>query len=917
MRERRNTEILLLLAALPVLLVLYACYVIQQANSVDGVISLTTVATPLALFGAFVLAHLVVRKFAPNADPAILPITFLLSGIGIIFIMRLNPDLAPRQLIWLYVSIGAMMLTLIVVKSLNKLSRYKFTIMLVGIILLILPAIAGTEISGSKIWIVIGPFSFQPGELAKVLIVVFLASYLADNREMLSVSTWKLGPFQLPDPKTILPLIVMWVISLIIVAFERDLGSALLFFGIFLLMLYITTGRVAYVIAGIVLGLVGAFGLYQAFSHVQTRVAIWLDPFSDAQGKGYQLVQAIYSMADGGLSGQGIGRGLCDKIPVVESDFIFAAIAEEMGFLGASAILILFMLFTVRGFVTAARAKSDVAAFMATGLTAAISFQAFIIIGGVTRLIPLTGLTLPFMSQGGSSLLASFIIVGLLLRAGDEGTGVETEIVGVAATDGGILGRYALGRRISALTVVFTLLFAVLIGNLTYIQIIKADDYKAMPNNNHTLAWNERNQRGAILTNDGTVLAQSVLGEDGVTYVRQYPQGSMAAHLVGYSSSQYGQTGIENGMNDYLAGTSGFATWGDAFASLAGTPSVGNDVVLTIDADVQASAEAALAGRTGAIVVMDPATGAILALASSPTYDANDIAGALDNQDVLYNRATQALYAPGSSFKAVTLAGALSIGIVNADTVYNAPASIDIGGAPITNYDNEEFGQITVQQATEVSSNTVYGQIAVQLGSTNLVAYADGFGFDDEDLARDFALNTSLMPNPSEMTEWETAWSGCGQPVGEHASPAGPQATVVQMACVMAAIQNGGTLMQPYVVDRVQSSTGDVVFQTSPSMYGRPLSPEVAAEELAILTAAVETGSGSAAQVPGAIVAGKTGTAQTGREVDDAWFIGSATANGQAVVVAVVVEEGGKGSTTAAPIAGQVMETALHAKGAL
>ena len=917
MRTRRNTEILLLLAALPVLLVLYVCYVIQQANSVDGIISVTTVATPLALFGAFVLAHLVVRKFAPNADPAILPITFLLSGIGIIFIMRLNPELAPKQLIWLYVSIGAMMLTLVLVKSLNRLSRYKFTIMLVGIVLLVLPAIIGTEISGSKIWLTFGPFSFQPGELAKVLIIVFLASYLADNREMLSVNTWKLGPFQLPDLKTFIPLLIMWAISLAIVAFERDLGSALLFFGIFLIMVYITTGRLAYVIAGIVLGLVGAFALYQAFGHVQTRVAIWLDPFADAQGKGYQLVQSIYSMADGGLSGTGIGRGLCDKIPVVESDFIFAAFAEELGLLGASGILILFMLFTVRGLVTAARAKSDVAAFMATGLTAAISFQAFIIVGGVTRLVPLTGLTLPFMSQGGSSLLASFIIVGLLLRAGDEGTGIETEIIGVAGTDGGILGRYALGKRISTLMVVFAVFFAVLIGNLTYIQVIKADDYKAMPNNNHTLTWAERNQRGAILTSDGTVLAQSVLGEDGVTYVREYPQGSMAAHVVGYSSTQYGQTGVENSMNSYLVGTSGFATWSDALKSLAGTPAIGNDVVLTINADVQASAEAALEGRVGAIVVMDPTTGAILAMASSPTYDANDIAGALGNSDVLYNRATQALYAPGSAFKPVTLAGALSTNIVNAETVYDAPASMDIGGAPVTNYDNEEFGQITVQQATAVSSNTVFAQIAVQLGAVNLVAYADSFGFDDDELARDFALNTSLMPDPREMTEWETAWAGCGQPVGEHSSPAGPQATVVQMACVMAAIQNGGLLMQPYVVDHVQTSTGDIVYTTYPSRYGKPLSPEVAAAELAILTAAVESGSGSAASIPGAIVAGKTGTAQTGREVDDSWFVGSASANGTTVVIAVVIEEGGKGSEVAAPIAGQVMESALRAEGAL
>ena len=337
---------------------------------------------------------------------------------------------------------------------------------------------------------------------------------------------------------------MVWGVCLIIVAFERDLGSALLFYTIFLIMLYVATGRFSYVLIGIVLFAIGAFGMYQVMSHVQTRVAIWLDPFSDAQNTGYQLVQSLYSLADGGLVGTGIGRGLSSNIPVVESDFIFATIGEEMGLLGASAVLLLFMLFAVRALTTAARAKSDLAAFSAVGLTASISFQAFLIVGGVTRLIPLTGVTLPFMSQGGSSLLASFIVVALLLRAGDEATGRETELTGTgvmealpalgevraqgapgvtgvtkagtrifsrsaasAAAPGGsharpgsrmrrrlldtpesgVLGRVALAKRLTRTVFFFTALFAVLIGNLTYIQVIKADEYQNMTGNNHTI----------------------------------------------------------------------------------------------------------------------------------------------------------------------------------------------------------------------------------------------------------------------------------------------------------------------------------------------------------------------------------------------------------------------------------------------
>ena len=292
-----------------------------------------------------------------------------------------------------------------------------------------------------------------------------------------------------------------------------------------------------------------------------------------------------------------------------------------MGLLGASAVLLLFMLFTVRGFLTAARAKSDLSAFMAVGLTSAISFQAFLIVGGVTKLIPLTGVTLPFMSQGGSSLLASFIIVGLLLRCGDEGTGTQVEIDGTGVAKGrsmaalhldtpesGVLGRRALSKRLTALTAIFAVLFAMLIANLAYIQVIRADEIKDMPSNNHTIARKAYVDRGSILTSDGVVLAESVRQQDG-TYVRSYPQGQLASHTVGYLSTRYGSTGIESTYDATLTGSTDYSDWGSALNDVAGAPTTGNDVVLTIDSRIQAAAEAALQGYVGAIVVLDPSTG--------------------------------------------------------------------------------------------------------------------------------------------------------------------------------------------------------------------------------------------------------------------------------------------------------------------
>lgn len=421
---RRNTELFLLfVGAIPVFL-LYAMYMITARST----LSLETMAVPIGLFAAFTVAHIAIRFLAPAADPAILPIVFVLSGIGITMVTRLAPNLAVNQTIWLFISVVVMIVVLAVIRNLDALARYKYSIGILGVILLLLPIVIGQDRYGAKLWISFGAFTFQPGELAKIAITLFLAFYLALNREALSVSMRSFGPFRIPRFKMLLPLFVMWGISLIVVIFERDLGSALLFFVFFVIMLYVATGRASYVFVSIALLAIGGVVLYHFFGHVQTRVNIWLDPFKDPAGDGYQIVQSLYSIADGGLAGTGIDKGMPTLIPIVESDFIFSAIAEELGLFGGAAIITLFLLLTVRGLATAARAKSDSSAFAAAGLTSVLAFQTFLIVAGVTKLMPLTGVTLPFMSQGGSSLLSSFIIVALLLRAGDEGTGRETEL---------------------------------------------------------------------------------------------------------------------------------------------------------------------------------------------------------------------------------------------------------------------------------------------------------------------------------------------------------------------------------------------------------------------------------------------------------------------------------------------------------
>ena len=936
--SRRTTELLLLIAAAFPVTLLYAMYVVTTGAA----LSFQTLAVPLGLFAAFAAAHIGVRIFAPGADPAILPVVFTLSGIGITFVTRLQPDASLGQVIFLFLGVALMVGTLAVVKNLEVIKRYKYVLGIAGIILLVLPMFIGTEIYGSKLWIKIGGFQFQPGEFAKVLIVLFLAGYLAENRELLSISNRTVLGIKFPRLRLLYPLFIVWGVCLLVVAFERDLGSALLFYTIFLIMLYVATGRVSYVIIGLALLAVGAFGMYQIMSHVQVRVAIWLDPFSDAQNLGYQIVQSLFSLADGGLAGVGIGKGMADIIPVVASDMIFAAIGEEMGLLGGSAVLLLFMLFAVRGLTTAARAKSDLAAFSAAGLTAAISFQAFTIVGGVTKLIPLTGVTLPFMSQGGSSLLASFVIVALLLRAGDEATGRSTEIANTStdlATAGyrttvrgshmrrpaldtpesGLLGRVALANRLTRTVFLFTALFAVLIGNITYIQVIKASEYQDMPSNNHTINKARFIKRGSIITADGLTLAESIQQADG-TYARSYPNGNLAAHVVGYYSQQYGTMGIENTQNDTLTGSKDYSSWQNALNSLAGISEPGNSVQLTIDSRIQRAAEQALAGRVGAIVALDPRSGAVLAWASAPTFDNTNIQAAIEAANAsggadtsMYDRATLALYTPGSTFKVLTLASALENGLATLDTTYDSPGRMEIGGADVVSIGERGHGTISLAKAFALSSNTVFGQVADGLGAEKLVATARAFGYGQQ-LGLDFTTAASVMPNPEEMTEWELAWAGAGQPVGQGHTP-GPQATVMQNALMAATIANNGIAMNPYVVSQILAPDGTVLKTTRGHSLGQAVGSGTAEQVKQAMLDVVQNGTGSAAAIAGVKVAGKTGTAETNNANANSTFVGFAPYDTPTVAIAVVIEQNAKGEESAAAVGGQVLRAALATQG--
>ncbi|HEY5505931.1 MAG TPA: FtsW/RodA/SpoVE family cell cycle protein, partial [Coriobacteriia bacterium] len=669
-----------------------------------------------------------------------------------------------------------------------------------GLVLLLMPAVIGREINGAKLWLRIGSFSFQPAEIAKICIVLFLAAYLSEYREVLSVSTRKFLGLHLPAARHLGPLVLMWAVSLVVLVAEKDLGSSLLFFGVFLVMITVATGRWSYAVVGSVLFAFGATAAFFMFAHVRVRVDIWLHPFADAAGTGYQLVQSLFAFAAGGLTGVGPGRGLPTRIPFVVTDFIFSAIGEELGLLGAAAIVIAYLVLCMRGLSTAVRARSDMASLTAAGLVATLGLQTFVIVGGVTRLIPLTGITLPFVSYGGSSIVSNFLLLGLLMRAGDATPADGSEFVSSGKT--GNLGRMSLARRLVGVSWMLSGLTFALVANLTWLQVVDAQALQTNTFNTRGLDAELRAERGSILTKDGVVLARSVKRADGF-YTRTYPAGTLAAHITGYYSARYGRSGIESAENDVLAGKRGLSSFSDLMDSALGRPVPGNDVVLTIDSRIQKAAEKALVGRRGAVVVIDPSTGAVLALASSPTFDPATVEKqwaslSKDGAAPLVDRATSSLYPPGSTFKVVTLTKVISEKVATPSTVIPAPRVLTVGGGKVTNFEGEGGGSVTLTKATRSSINTVYAQLGVMLGARRLVDQARAYGFDSP-LDFDLPTAASLMPAPESMTTWETAWAAVGQPVGAGAVK-GPIATAMQMALVAAGVANGGVVMHPYLV---------------------------------------------------------------------------------------------------------------------
>jgi peptidoglycan glycosyltransferase len=919
MTRFRPTEFLLLLLAIATTVAGFALLALVETSSVTW----RDLQPAWLLAGTLLIAHVVLTwRHGPHSDQVMLPLAGLLIGLGLVLTHRLAPALAGRQTNWALLGLAAMTVVAGAPWPMRWLRRYRYTWAFLGLTLVALTLLFGVRPSGAgpRLWLGFGALLFQPSELLKVLLVIFLASYLAERRELVAYASMRMGRLRLPPLPYLGPILVIWGLSMALLVWQRDLGAALIFFGIFLAMLYVASNRWTYVAGSLMLFLAGALVVIQTFPYIRERVLIWLDPWPQAAERSYQVVQALIAVASGGVLGPGLGYGFPTFIPAVHTDFVFVATAEEMGLAGALALIALYMLLVYRGFHIAVRADDGFGQLLAVGLASVFGLQTLTILAGNLKVIPLTGVTLPFVSYGGSSLLTSSLMVGLLLRFQISDCrlqiGEDARRKTQDAIHGGIL----------KLAAILLCAFVLVAAAIPYWGVVRASELTARADNPRLIEAERRLDRGRILDRNGEVLARSKIDTEGVAH-RRYPYPQLAP-VLGYWSLKHSTAGIEHAFNDPLrALPMGFRAGLDQW--LYHRLPVGNDVVLTIDLDLQRVADEALGDVRGAVVLMDARSGAILAMASHPTFDParidEDFARLKDDPGrPLLNRATQGRYPPGSTFKTVTLSAALQEGVVHPGQMFDdGDQTLYVEGFPIECSNNPKgVNRFDLAHAYAYSCNLTFARMGLDLGAKRFKDYAGRFRIGRE-IPLEIPTSTSQLANdPLLMSQVLLASTAFGQ--GELL------VTPLNMALVAATIANNGAMPQPHLAEQIQTRNGKAIsdfgfrisdfssaIRNGRGILGVPITEATAHQVRDIMITSVQDGYARRAQIPGAIVGGKTGTAQLGGENTEphAWFIGWAQAAGDpdapAYAIAVIVENGGEGSLVATPIAQRVLKAAV------
>jgi cell division protein FtsW (lipid II flippase) len=586
----------------------------------------------------------VLRRMGRRRDPFLLPVVFLLTGWGLLAVWRVAPDFGARQTIWFIVAVVALLEILPRPRILLWLRRYRYLLLTAGIALAVLTLLFGTNPAGgeTRLWLGCCGFYFQPSEPLRLLLLAYFASFLADRMALSPIRSMA------PPLATLAPLVVLWGLSVALLAVQRDLGTGMLFLGLLAFLLYFASGQLRVLVGAAVLAGAGGVLGYLAFDVVRIRLAAWINPWADPAGHSYQVVQSMIAMASGGVFGRGPGLGSPGFVPVAHTDFIFSGLTEEWGLVGGLAIIGLYAILVSRGLRTALQSRDRFASLLAAGISLTYGLQSILILGGVLRLLPLTGVTLPFVSYGGSSLVTSFVGIGLLVLLSSE-----------------IPSTSAFRRPISKVHSGIVVAWIGLALSLGWWTVIRASVLTSRTDNPRRGVSELYSLRGSILDREDRLLAVSV-GNRG-DYERSYPEPS-AFSIVGFDSFRYGQSGVEEAKDAALRGEAGQNPWLIWWHHLvSGTPPPGMDIRLTLNLDLQRAAAEGLAEGTGAIVALNAWNGDILAMSSSPTFDPNRIEEdwpfLVNRADApLINRATQGHYQPGGVLSAFVAAWALREG---------------------------------------------------------------------------------------------------------------------------------------------------------------------------------------------------------------------------------------------------------------
>ncbi len=841
----------------------------------------------LSFFLSFTTAHLVLRRL-PGRDPLLLPAAALLSGWGLLVIGRTAPGFVSRQATWLMLSVLAMVAATEIGKDLRWLQRYRYTWLAAGLVLLAATLILGVNPVGfgPRRWLRVGGGYLQPSEPLKLLMVVYLASYLADRRRLLVAEGRRIGPLRVPPLAYVGPLVLMFGVTALLLAAQQDLGAAMLFFFTFLAMLYLATGQWGYVGAGLVLFVAAGVVAYITSPRLALRIDAWIQPWPGAADWAFQIVQSLLAFGAGGVLGEGLGLGFPTFIPAVHTDFTFAAIGEAFGLLGVLAVIALYGMILMRGFLAALRAGRPFERFLSAGLTAGLVIQAWVIMAANLKVAPIAGVTLPFVAYGGSSLLCSFIALGLVIRVSHRGSRSSRER---AEGVGPVPKPPGDWRPILHLAAVIGLGLVVLALACGYWTVVRAEWLVARADNPRRVIYEQRLVRGRILDREGRTLAGVVVDSSG-RVTRTYPVPE-AAPVVGYASFRYGTGGIEAAFDDPLRGEAGRTPLEQGWAELLHRPPHGRDVQLTLDAELQQLGQEHLAGGTGAAVLLDGRSGEVLVMASAPSFDPSRVGEVSDEPASLLNRAAQSLYQPGGALQSVVVAEALHQGLVadlRVEVGDDIAAEVTVGGTRVGCVASHllENARPTLATAYRAACPVPIGALGEELGGDRLAEGVARWGL------------TTLPPLmiPTEAAAWnaQTMASVRDEAMGQGKLVVSP----LKMALAVAALTNDGRMPAPRLALRVQDRNGEWQEVLSERTARMLVGPREAQE---LLEAWPEWDG----------VAGLWSLAVAGEGRPHAWFLGWAAGEGDERYAVAVLLERPEDPSQAVAIGRGLLEAAL------